>query len=229
MPHLREGVEGVMSIIRVSKRERYVTIDKTGIEDASLSFRATGLLAYLLSKPNDWSISYRQLSKVKKDGEHSVREGLKELTESGYLHRERKQFKNGQWGWDQVLYETPNRAAEITARNRAAVFRAGKITALTEEGLTETSLESEASNLQIEPDPLVARMVSVCTGRNVEDEAEQVVSMLRQYVDDRVIDECVGIAAQLEEPPRRPRYFLVSVRDFATRRGVAMPNLRLAS
>lgn len=94
---------------------------------------------------------------------------------------------------------------------------------------SHTSLQREVSEESSQTDPLVARMVSVCTGRNVEDEAEQVVSMLRQYVADHVIDEVIGWVGELDDPPRRPRYFLVAVRDYVARRGVNIPRLELAS
>jgi hypothetical protein len=97
-----------MSIIRVSKRERYVVIDKTGLEDDRLSFTATGILAYLLSKPDDWMISYRDLIRRKTDGRDRVLHGLKELQDAGYFTRERRRGSDGRFAWEQVLYEVPH-------------------------------------------------------------------------------------------------------------------------
>lgn len=109
-----------MSIVRVKKRERFVTIDKTGIEDETLSFKATGLLVYLLSKPDNWTISYRHLATIKKEGAHAIREALKELADAGYLHRQKIQGVGGLWRTEQVLYETPHRASLFGARITAA-------------------------------------------------------------------------------------------------------------
>ena len=53
-----------MSIIRVSKNKNnpYFLMNNTGINDKNLSFKAKGVLAYLISKPDNWYINYRDLT-----------------------------------------------------------------------------------------------------------------------------------------------------------------------
>ncbi|WP_314292917.1 hypothetical protein [Fusobacterium periodonticum] len=76
-----------MAIIKMIKRESaYVTIDKTGIEDAKLSWAATGLLTYLIGRPANWQINITHLSGVKLNGERSTRNALLELREANYCH-----------------------------------------------------------------------------------------------------------------------------------------------
>lgn len=132
-----------MSIIRVSKRERFVVIDKTGLEDARLSFRTTGILAYLLSKPDDWSINYRDLVTRKSDGKTAVLRSLRELESAGYLRRERKHV-GGRYHWEQVLYEAPRNAQKSGALsgNKNNALKSG---AITEEGLNERSNAPETA------------------------------------------------------------------------------------
>lgn len=124
-----------MSIVRVSKRERFVVIDKTGIEDGRLSFRATGILAYLLSKPNDWTISYRDLIQRKTEGKTAVLRALRELEDAGYLQRERKHIA-GRYQWEQVLFEVPHNEPETGALSllKNSALKTG---AITEEGSTD--------------------------------------------------------------------------------------------
>ena len=44
-------------VIRVRKRpNNFVMLDKTFLEDDRLSFKAKGILAYLLSKPDNWKV-----------------------------------------------------------------------------------------------------------------------------------------------------------------------------
>ena len=70
--------------------------------------KATGLLALLLSFPDDWSIDHRDLARRKTDGFDSVRRCLRELEACGYLKRERIQDPiSGKWGWIHTLYEIP--------------------------------------------------------------------------------------------------------------------------
>ena len=72
-------------VIRVRKRpNNFVMLDKTFLEDDRLSFKAKGILAYLLSKPDNWKVIVGNLVKYSKDGKSAVYAGLKELKECGY-------------------------------------------------------------------------------------------------------------------------------------------------
>ena len=69
-------------VIRVKKRpSNFVMMDKTFLEDDRLSYKAKGLLAYLLSKPDDWKVIIGNLVNSSKDGKASVYAGLKEFKE----------------------------------------------------------------------------------------------------------------------------------------------------
>lgn len=94
-------------IVRISKRERFLVVANSTVRDPRLSFKATGLLVFLLSMPDGWETSYRHLSTVKTDGEHSVRAALQELEAAGYLTRERKRDDKGQWSWESTIHEAP--------------------------------------------------------------------------------------------------------------------------
>jgi len=53
--------QGIMAIFRVHK-ENYVMLDKGFLNDTRLSWKAKGLLAYMLSLPNDWSFCISNLA-----------------------------------------------------------------------------------------------------------------------------------------------------------------------
>lgn len=154
-------------IVRVSKRERFVTIDKTGIEDSRLSFKATGLLAYLLSKPDDWTINSRGLTEAKTDQRSAILSGLRELEKAGYLSREQRRVDSGAFEWEQVLYETPvdfqhdhgaksdpwseqGKQRETAGGHHGSVIRTRETAPGTKEGSTD---KPSASRLKTEPDP----------------------------------------------------------------------------
>lgn len=103
-------------IIRVEKRENpYVVIEKTALEDPELSFKAKGLIAYLLSKPDNWRPMLTQLINASKDGEVSIRNALNELEEAGYLVRNPVREKGKIVAWEQIIYEVPqNRKKQET-------------------------------------------------------------------------------------------------------------------
>ena len=81
-----------MPIIRKSheKSNSYVMINKKALEDENLSWGAKGLLAYLISRPDEWNISVSHLSSVftgKGGGEKAIHTLIKELISCGYCAR----------------------------------------------------------------------------------------------------------------------------------------------
>lgn len=96
-------------IIRVQKNRAnpYVMINKQLLENPDLSWKAKGLLAYLLSKPDNWQIRIYNLIKQSRDGEKSVRSGLRELEDHLYIQRFPVFTEHGINHWESIVYETP--------------------------------------------------------------------------------------------------------------------------
>src|SRR5689334_5346674 len=80
------GDQSIFKIHRES-RDKYATLENTTIRDHRISFKATGLLCYLLSLPEVWRVSQNHLSTVKTDGRDSVIAGFKELIAAGYIKK----------------------------------------------------------------------------------------------------------------------------------------------
>lgn len=98
-------------VIRVRKRpNNFVMIDKTFLEDERLSFKAKGILAYLLSKPDNWKVIVGNLVKFSKDGKSAVYAGLKELKECGYYVKTPIRSEDGRRisRWESTVYEMPD-------------------------------------------------------------------------------------------------------------------------
>ncbi len=74
-----------MAILKKQRRTTYTVIDNEAVRDTNLSWRATGLLVYLLSLPDDWSVNVTDLSRRKVDGKTATRSTMKELEDAGYL------------------------------------------------------------------------------------------------------------------------------------------------
>lgn len=96
-------------IVRVNKRENsYTIIDSFFLSDERLSWKAKGLLAYLLSKPDDWRVYVSDLVKQSRDGRDSVYSTLRELEAAGYIERRRIKDEKGRiTGMETVVYERP--------------------------------------------------------------------------------------------------------------------------
>jgi len=85
----------------------YSVVHNELIEDRRLSFKARGILIYLLSKPDHWRTSMAQLASVSPEGIHAVRTGMKELETLGYIKRLRKQNSAGQWSMTTIVFDQP--------------------------------------------------------------------------------------------------------------------------
>ncbi|WP_424034469.1 hypothetical protein [Neisseria bacilliformis] len=84
-----------MSIIRAKRRTNFTVVSNCVYADDVLSFRAMGLLGYLLAKPDDWEVSVHQLAKATKNtkrpmGADAIRETLNELIEAGFVRRKKR-------------------------------------------------------------------------------------------------------------------------------------------
>ena len=95
--------------IRRSKRDsNFTIISNTGMKDDRLSFKAKGLLAYMLTLPDDWVFYESEIAKHSTDGKQAVRTGLKELQSAGYLVKEQARNQNGKFSKvDWVVSDEP--------------------------------------------------------------------------------------------------------------------------
>jgi DNA-binding Lrp family transcriptional regulator len=98
-----------MSVYRVKKNSNYSVIHNGFLRETSISLKAKGLLAFLLSLPDDWEIHVKDLVNRCKEGETAVRNGLKELEEAGYISKiQAKDDDNNQFkGVEYNVYEVP--------------------------------------------------------------------------------------------------------------------------
>ncbi|MCW9133877.1 DnaD domain protein [Bacillus paramycoides] len=97
-----------MGIFRVKKDNNYSVINNTGLKDKRLSWKAKGILAYILTLPDDWVFYREELSQHAKDGINSLRAGMQELKEYGYIKRfPIRDEKNKIVRWETIIYEIP--------------------------------------------------------------------------------------------------------------------------
>jgi predicted transcriptional regulator len=96
-----------MAILRKVKNENYVVVDKVFVNDDRLSWKAKGIMIYLLSLPDDWKFYVEELVTHAKDGEKAFRSGFKELEKYGYVKRFPVRDGNRIVEWDTTVYENP--------------------------------------------------------------------------------------------------------------------------
>lgn len=102
-----------MSILRVAERKQpYVVLDKGFIDSPTLSWRAKGILAYLLARPDNWEIREYDLVAHATEGRDAVRKALKELKAHGYIVKSQRRSDVGQFSVVEYdIHERPNSVA----------------------------------------------------------------------------------------------------------------------
>lgn len=96
------------NIIRTEKNTNFVVMDKRFLNNKNLSWKAKGIMSYMLSKPDDWTFYIDELIKHSTDGKSSFRSGFNELKKEGYIQRRKRRKENGTFEWETILTESPH-------------------------------------------------------------------------------------------------------------------------
>lgn len=97
-----------MTFFRAEHKKNYTVVHNFIITDKRLSAKAKGIWLYAFSRPEDWIFHLNDIVNNFTDGKDSIKAGLKELEEFGYLHREQNKRPDGKFSkveW--VFYESP--------------------------------------------------------------------------------------------------------------------------
>lgn len=72
-----------------SNLENFSFVDNEVLEDKNLSAKAKGIWAFLMTKPDGWEVSIKELTEQLPEGKDSIRTALNELEDAGLLDRGR--------------------------------------------------------------------------------------------------------------------------------------------
>lgn len=100
-----------MPIIKKGSADNFMMMQRHPIQREDMSMRAKGLLAYLMSLPQDWVIHRTELVSHFKDGKDAVFAALNELIDQGYVVRQQERGTKGKFG--EVTYT----ASDVTMRS----------------------------------------------------------------------------------------------------------------
>jgi hypothetical protein len=97
-------------IIRIQKRaDPFARMPKAILNDKRLSWRAKGILCYLLGKPNDWIVQRGDILNHATEGQKAVRAAFRELAQHGYAV-----LKNTNAGREWHISDSPQAAEKAT-------------------------------------------------------------------------------------------------------------------
>lgn len=128
------------------RADHFTILSNAVLNDDRLSFRARGILIWLLSKPEDWRTRSDAIAEQSpREGREAVRTAMRELVELGYLVRERVQNERGQWSTIQTVYEEPVTDLEPAPRkSTSGDADSGESGAFTKDGSRRTETNNTA-------------------------------------------------------------------------------------
>lgn len=98
--------------------ERFTIHHNRVLQDNRLSWKALGLLSYLLSLPKKWRLNLQHLASLRQEGRHSTRSALTELEKYGYVSKHQIRDSQGRFietRWD--VTDTPHQAQPAQSEN----------------------------------------------------------------------------------------------------------------
>lgn len=102
-----EGRDSTIFRVQKNPDNPYVMVDRRPIDNPNLSYRAKGVLTYLLSRPDGWEVNIGDLVKHGVEGRDALRATLKELREAGHLEYQQER-QAGKFSTGKILvYEVP--------------------------------------------------------------------------------------------------------------------------
>jgi len=94
-------------IIKAKHKSDFFQMKNEPVQDSSLSWAAKGLLAYLISLPENWEVHLRDLFERSADRRKPTEAAMNELIKAGYVKKE--QGENKRRNTKYTVYETPLR------------------------------------------------------------------------------------------------------------------------
>lgn len=91
-------------IRKTARNVNFTTVSNDFLQDVNLSWKAKGMIVYILSLPPDWELNLSDLKNRSKDGRDSTAAGLRELMDNGYCKRIKLRSDGGTFGgYDYVV------------------------------------------------------------------------------------------------------------------------------
>ena len=97
-----------MSVFKIEKTKDYTVMSNYHLRDRKLSYKAKGLLSFMLSLPEDWDYSLAGLCAISKESRDGIRSILKELQEHHYVEIEKVRGDKGYFEYNYLIYEVPH-------------------------------------------------------------------------------------------------------------------------
>lgn len=194
-----------MSVVKVRIQKDFTVLYNGVLENPRLSFKAKGLWAYCMSRPDNWQFHVSHLATISKDGTDAVYSALKELEKEGLIEKTQKN-EGGSFGpVDYIIYPYPQ---EIQIILPLRDFPETENPQTENPALTRTDLKPSIEEDIVLSDPLVASRISKIV-KTTSDKKDLIISqddMFRRAIGERkdwtpsemaqawqILAECQGV------------------------------------
>lgn len=106
-----------MAELKKNLQTGYTHVNNEIFHDKNISYKAKGLFCQMLSLPENWDFKENSIKALATDGISSVRTGLKELMEKGYLVRKPIREGNLIVDWEYTLIDCPRNLENLKIEN----------------------------------------------------------------------------------------------------------------
>lgn len=97
-----------MAIFRRGREDNFTVVCNQVLKDERLSWKAKGIIAYIMSLPDDWEIHTKELVKHAADGRDSLMSGIRELKKYGYvIYNKYQDEETGKFIHEYDVYDKP--------------------------------------------------------------------------------------------------------------------------
>ena len=153
-------------VFKIEKTKNYTVMSNYHLRDQNLSFKAKGLLSFMLSLPENWDYSLNGLVAVSKESIKAIRNILKELKENGYLVIEQDRGDKGYYKYNYIIYEVP--IDRIKDKNNPDSQKG-----YTDEGYTEKDIQTSTNEINTDK----------------QDKLDKINSITKSLIKNKFIDE----------------------------------------
>lgn len=96
-------------IIKAKRKHGFSVLPNELTQSSGLTLEEKGMLAFLLSLPDDWVLYKKNLYDRLPDGKHTIDRVFKSLQEKGYIFSKRQvdEATGKMVGWNHVVYDSP--------------------------------------------------------------------------------------------------------------------------
>jgi hypothetical protein len=165
-----------MTIVRAPRpSEGFTILRNENVRNQTLTFRARGLLAYLLSMPDNWATNSERLQSRWTEGRDAIRSSIKELEAAGYMTLHKAQNDKGQWVSNWIVTDHPRMETHV---KRLAVLV---------ENLKQPTPEKPTSDNQA--------LIEELTNKNMVQKSETCLETL-----EKLCGYCRGTGHDLDDP-----------------------------